>query len=155
VYEYNALNLLDYPDERLIDSQNPFALVLLAARQMLLKGSQSDEVLLKRKLFVFKELYRRGLFGDQKLKAIFGFLNNYVAFGNPAVNRTFINEAEKIIEKRKNMDIFEQIQELRAEERTRRIVKNLLKQTNWTMERIASMTEASVDFVKEVKRNTE
>jgi hypothetical protein len=151
-YEFNTLCLLDYPDESLKNNDNPFALVLLAAKQMLLNGRNLDEQLLKGKLFVFKELHKRGLIEKQKLRAIFTFLNNYVVFDNPEVNRTFINEAEKITGKKKNMDIFEQVAELRAEERTREIVKNLLKQTDLTMEKIASVANVSIDFVKEVKK---
>jgi hypothetical protein len=156
IYEYNTLCLQDYPDQRLLDLQNPFALVLLVARQMLLKGRDLDERLLKGKLFVFRELYRRGLLEKQKLRAVFTFLNNYIVFEKPQTNRIFINEVEKITEKKESMDIFEQVAEMQRQEivekATRRIVRNLLRQSDLTLEKIASVSNVSVDFVKKVKR---
>jgi hypothetical protein len=155
-FEYNTLCLLDYSDEKLLHSDNPFAFVLLAARQLLQKGANLEEVILKRKLFVFRELHRRKTFQKEKLKAVFAFLNRYVVFENQETNRTFIQVVENITEKSRTMDIFEQIAEMDrlegAEKATRSIVRNLLKQSNWPVEKIASVANVSIDFVKKVKR---
>src|SRR5579871_1604486 len=55
-YEYTTLRLLDYSDAELADSTNPFAWVLLAAKDALKRGKNLDERLLQGKLFVFRKL---------------------------------------------------------------------------------------------------
>ena len=59
-YQYNTLRILDYDDIDLMASDNPFALVILAAKKALLRGKGLDEELLKQKLSIAKLLYRKG-----------------------------------------------------------------------------------------------
>ena len=79
-YQYNTLSILDYSDTELAQSDNPFALVVMVARQALLKGRDLDKKLLTGKLFIFRKLYEKGIFGKRKMKAILVFLDNYVQF---------------------------------------------------------------------------
>jgi len=50
------------------------------------------------------------------------------------------------------MDIFEAVAEMRVEELNSKFVRNLLKGTEFSMDKIASLVGVSVDFVKEVKK---
>jgi len=50
------------------------------------------------------------------------------------------------------MDIFEAVAEMRVEELNWKFVRNLLKGTEFSMDKIASLVGVSVDFVKEVKK---
>jgi hypothetical protein len=51
---------MDYDDKGLTESNNPFAMVVLAAKKALLRGKDLDEELLKQKLLIAKLLYRKG-----------------------------------------------------------------------------------------------
>ncbi len=156
-YEYNTLCILDYSDEELGKSDNPFAWVVLAAKKALLKGKDMDKKLLEGKLFIFRKLYENGIFEKRKLQAILTFLDNYVRFENPENNRKFRSEIDNITGKRDTMDIFDQVAEMKrqegVQETSRLVVENLLKQSDFSMEKIASVANVSLEFVKEVKKN--
>jgi hypothetical protein len=51
------------------------------------------------------------------------------------------------------MDIFQAAAKIEVEEKTWVIVENLLKETTFSNEKIASLTEVTVEFVQEVKEN--
>jgi hypothetical protein len=51
------------------------------------------------------------------------------------------------------MDIFEQVAELKVEEKSWQVVSNLLKETEFSMDKIASLAGVTVNFVKEVKKS--
>jgi hypothetical protein len=152
-YQYNTLCILDYSDQELEESKNPFAWVMLAAKIALLKGKDVDAKLLKGKLFIFRKLYENGVFEKRKLQAILTFLNSYVRFENKETYRTFNNEIDKITEKENTMDIFQQAAKLEVEEVTWGIVKNLLTKTSFSVGEVANLANVSVDFVKEVKKS--
>jgi hypothetical protein len=152
-YRFNTLCILDYPEEKLKKSDNPFAWVILTARTALLTGRNLDEKLLVGKLFIFRRLYESGVFGRRKLQAILVFLNNYIRFKNSETNRIFNLEVEKITEKKNTMDIFEQVAEMKVEEKSWLVVSNLLTDTAFSVEKIASLADVSIDFVKEVKKS--
>jgi len=163
-YHYNTLCILDYSDEELKENDSPFALVVMAAKQALLKGKDLDKKLLAGKLFIFRKLYEQGVFEKRKLQAILTFLDNYVLFEKPETNRIFRDEIDKITGKKNTMDIFEQVAEMKAQEarkegieegRTeerRHFVENLLKESDFSLEKIASLANVSVGYVKEIKK---
>ncbi len=115
-YHYNTLCILDYPDKDLAESDNPFAWVVLTAKQALKKGKNLDNKLLAGKLFIFRKLYENGVFEKQKLQAILVFLKNYIRFENPETNRIFKEEIDHITGKKNTMDIFEQVAEWKLQD---------------------------------------
>jgi hypothetical protein len=101
-YEYKTLAIVDYPDEVLAASTNPFAVVLLVAKQTLLqvKGTEDerDGVLLEQKLKLVRLLRDRlAIFGERKTRAILTFLANYVVFKKQETNRNFIEISDQIL----------------------------------------------------------
>ncbi len=167
-YEYNTLCITNYSEEELEMSNNPFAWVVLAAQKALLKGRNVDNKLLEGKLFIFRKLYENGVFGKKNLQAILSFLDNYVLFENPENNRKFRAKIDKITGKKDTMDIFDQVAEMRREEgiqqglqkgiqegtqkTSRLFVENLLKEPGFSIEKIASLANVSLAFVKRVKK---
>ncbi len=153
VYEYHTLSILDCSDEELENSPNPFAQVVLAAKTALLEEKVPGKELLDRKILIATRLLRKG-FHVKKLKAIMKFLENYILFEEPEMNRTF---TEQIYTPNniKIMGIDEYIEmETREDEResnNRRFVRNLLKESNFSDEKIASLVDVTVEFVNEVK----
>ena len=88
LFEYQTLSILDFTDEELEQSDNPFAQVVLAARLSLLEGKMPKEDLLARKVLIASRLLRKG-FPMKKIRAIFVFLENYVLFEDQEMNRIF------------------------------------------------------------------
>lgn len=163
-YYYNTLCILDYSDKELGESDNPFAWVVLAAKKALLQGKDLDQKLLAGKLFIFRKLYENGIFEKRKMQAILTFLDNYVRFKNSETNRIFRNEIDKYTGKKNTMDIFEQVAEMKWEEglkegrrkglreATEKSVRLFLANTEFSVEKIASLVEVSIAFVKKLSK---
>lgn len=80
VYQYNTLNILGPKETELEESDNPFAVVLLAARKALLAGHIPERRLLEQKLLVARLLLSKKQFSHKKISKILLFLKNYIVF---------------------------------------------------------------------------
>jgi len=147
VYQYNTIRVIDYPDNILEQSENPFALVLLIVKKAVLNGRASDEALLKEKLRLARILLAKGLFTKPKIRAVFTFLNNYIRFEKSTTYRIFEKQLDIITEKKNTMGIVEQVIEVRTKE----FVENLLKETRFSVTKIASLANVSEEFVIRIK----
>jgi hypothetical protein len=100
------------------------------------------------------------------------FLNNYVQFKKPETKRIFMQEVDKKTGKRNTMGILEQLVEIKSqeareegraealEEGNRKVratqeqaVKAFLTNTEFSVEKIASLVDVSVSFVEQVKKS--
>ena len=173
IYQYNTLNISDPTEEELEKSNNPFAIVLLAARKALLSGKVPEKMLLEQKLLVARLLLSKKQFSHRKIRNILTFLRNYIVFAKKETNRIFDRQINKITHQKNPMGIFEyfveeEVQkrmvkvqkqmakfekrdEKEAEKRHRQFVVNLLKGTEHSMAKIASLAGVSVYYVKKVK----
>jgi hypothetical protein len=155
LYEYHTLSILDFTDEELKESNNPFALVVLAAKTALLEGKIPEQELLERKLLIAKELLRRG-YTERKVRAIMVFLESYVLFEDPEMNRIF-TEQVRSYDKSNVMNTIEYVKQEGKEEgrmeKEASVVLNLLTQTNFPDGQIADIVGVSVAFVEEVRKN--
>lgn len=158
IYQYNTLKISQFTDEELEKSNNPFALVVLAAKKALLEGKIPEKELLEQKLLVAKLLLSKKQFSHAKIKSVLTFLRNYIHFSHNDTNLIFDRQLE-ITSKNNPMGIVEYIaeeraKEARAEEKQknyRDFVENLLKGTTFPMSKIATLAGVSVYFVKKVK----
>ena len=155
LYEYHTLSILDFTDEELKESNNPFALVVLAAKTALLEGKIPEKELLERKLLIAKELLRR-VYTERKVRAIMVFLESYVLFEDPEMNRIFIEQVRSY-DKSNIMNTIEYVKQEGKEEgrmeKEASVVLNLLTQTNFPDGQIADIVGVSVAFVEEVRKN--
>lgn len=153
-YEFASLSILDYSDEELEASDNPFAQVVLAARTSLLEGKIPELELLERKILIAGKLLKRG-FSQRKIWAILAFLNNYVLFEDTEMNLTFTQAIQSQV-KNNNIMTLEELEILMAKEDARdeeryHFVKNLLAGTDFSAEQIASLAGVTVNLVNIVK----
>ena len=95
-YEYPTVSILDYSDEELDKSSNPFAQVIVAAKMRLKEGKVSKDELLDIKLLAARKLQEKG-FPMRKIRLIFNFLRNYVLFEKPETYRNLIVRLRKQI----------------------------------------------------------
>jgi predicted transposase YdaD len=166
-YSYKTMNIADYSDEELIASGNPFSYVLLTAKLGWIQGKSREQRWLERKVLIFKKLFEQGLFEQRKLQAILIFMEHYLPFKSKKIIRNFREQVDQITGKKNTMDIFEQVaewqkQDLREEGRNMGLqegllkgqeqsVRNLLSNTKFSVEKIASLVEVPVDFVEKIK----
>ena len=160
-YEYKTLVITDYSDEMLRSSTNPFAAVILVAKEALLrvKGANEDldEALLEQKLLMVKLLKERmAVYGRKKTAAILMFLNNYVIFKNQKTNRNFMQKADRILGKTNTMGILEQLAEIKHQEGIQeglgKAVRGLLKKTDFSARKIAELVGVPLSLVNKIKR---
>jgi hypothetical protein len=169
-YEYKTLCITDYPDEVLKASTNPFAAVIMVAREALLKAKGTDEekdnLLLEQKILMVRLLKEKmAAFGKKKTEAILSFLNNYVVFKNSETNRKFMTKTDEIFEKKNTMGVIEQLAEIKAkealeegreqgkEEERQEFVRSLLTNTEFSPEKIAELVGVPVAFVQKIKKS--
>ena len=177
IYQYNTLNISDPTEEELEKSSNPFAVVLLAARKALLSGRIPEKELLEQKLLVARLLLSKKQFSHKKIRNILTFLKNYIVFAKKETNRIFDKQIDQITHQKNPMGIWEYVieeevqkrmekvekrmekfqkrdekeAEKEADKKNRQFVVNLLKGTNFSMAKIASLAGVSVYYVKKVK----
>src|SRR5882757_8612261 len=166
LYQYNIICIRDYPDELLFNNVNPFALVMLVAKSvLLLRVKDSERKLLEQKLLIANILKKRGLLDNPKINAIFIFLNNYILFAKEETNLIFMQQTDLITDKTNTVGILEQLAEIkeqeglerglqqgRVEEREKN-VKSMLASAKFSMKEIASLLGVSVSFVAKQKRS--
>ncbi len=154
-YRYNTFCITDPADEALASSENPFALVVLAAKKALLAGRIPEQALLEQKLLVARLLLAKEKYTRQKINMILVFLRNYILFEDQQTNSIFDEQIDQITGKKNNMGLIEQIAEMRVQEAEesnhRKFVTYLLLNTTHSLEEIASIVNVSVSFVEEVK----
>ena len=165
IYKYNRLSILDYSDSLLYESVNPFAVVIQVARAALLERKRTPEQLLDEKVLIAKQLFARG-FARQKIQAIFASLDGYIRLKKPGLNSNFKKRIESH-DKRNIMGIDEYLKQVgmekglakgikkgkeegRKEERLL-IVRNLLTQTDFDNDQIASLANLSSESVRRLR----
>ena len=160
-YEYKTLCIMDYPDEVLKASMNPFAVVMLVAKELLLKITGSDEerdkALLEQKILMVRLLKEKlAIFGEKKTWDILRFLNNYVGFKFPETNRKFGEKTDEIFGKKNTMGIDEAIAEIKyqegLEEGKKETVRVLLINTDFSQAKIAELVGVPIYFVRKIKK---
>jgi hypothetical protein len=149
-YEYPTMSIMDYTNEELDRSSNPFAQVIIAARMRLQEGKVAEDELLNNKLLAARKLQEKG-FDMEKIRAIFNFLRNYVLFEKPETNRKFDNLFRRT-DKTSVMNTVEYLKMEGKEEAAVSFVQNLLRGSDFNVEKIASLANVSIEFVNEVKR---
>jgi predicted transposase/invertase (TIGR01784 family) len=165
-YEYKTLCITDYPDEMLKASTNPFAAVIMVAKEGLLKTKGTDEekdnLLLEQKLLMVRLLKEKMVaFGKKKTEAILSFLNNYVVFKKSETKRKFMTKTDEIFEKKNTMGVIEQWAEIKhqegreegREEEKQEFVRSLLAKTEFSPEKIAELVGVPIAFVKKIKKS--
>jgi len=158
LYEYDTLSILDFTDEELKESNNPFALVILAAKTSLLEGKVPDLELLERKVLIANILLAKGI-PERKIRAIFVFLENNVRFADPEMNSNFragIQSQDKnnvmgIDEYLKQVGKEEGLEEGRKEEQEKS-VRIFLTNTEFSVDKIASLVGVSIPYVEKIKK---
>jgi len=159
MYRYNTFCVAELTEEALAVSNNLFALAILAVRKAWLAGNIPDQTLAEYKLLLFKSLLQQKMYTKRKIEAIMCFLNNIIVFEHEETQRIFEEQLDQITGKKNTMGIIEQLAEIKAKESAHAaeekknllFVENLLKGTDFSIEKIASLANVSIDFVREVK----
>lgn len=154
-YKYPTLAVTAFDEQELQNSTNPFAQVIIAVKMRLLEGKVTEDRLLDIKLLAARRLEDKG-FPPAVFRAIFKFLRNYVLFEKSETSRKFDDEY-RVTDKyniMNTLDIIKEEGEIVGREKAAVIfVQNLLRQSDFSVEKIAAVASVSVEFVNEIKKN--
>ena len=149
IYEYRKLSIFDYAEEELEKSANPFAQVIIAARMKWKEGTMSEEDLLKIKLSAARKLRQKG-FDMPTIRSLYNFLRNYILFEIPDMNSKF-DEGFFLTKNEHLMTMDEYVKMIATDEAQERFILNLLKETDFSDEKIAALVGVTVEFVEGVR----
>lgn len=154
-YKYHTLAIQEHREEELLRSDNPFAFVLLTAKTSLLEKKIPEWDLLEKKVMLANDLLMRP-FPKHKIRAIFNFLQSYVLFEEPEMNRKFVERTESP-EKTTTMNMTDFVRmEAREEgqmEEREKLAKRLLANTEFSVEKIAELVGVPLAEVEELSRS--
>jgi len=159
VYEYNSYHILDNTEAQLLAMDNPFALVVLAAQKALFANKIAEEELSASRLAIAKALIQSKKFNHSKIETFLYFLKSYLHIENPEININFDKQIDVLTNKKNAMGILETIKMFEREEGEKigeekgktEFVTNLLTQTDFSVAKIASLTNATEAFVQKIK----
>jgi predicted transposase YdaD len=156
-FHYNIYKISQQSESELLQSNNPFAMVVLTVRSVLEKKRLSDDALMEIKLKLARQFLNMSL-PKKKIRLIISFLKNYIRFKNPEKNITFEKKYEQITGRKKTMGLEEMLLnrartdgEKRGIERRNREVTISMIQKNFADEVIADIAGVSLEYVKEVR----
>ena len=165
-YQFNVYKVLEANAEELKQSNNPFAVIIRVVQTALKKGSLSEKKLLGLKIELVKELLKKN-FPREKIRSLLQFLKLYIRFENQELIDKFDTEVEQITNRQTTMGIeefvldrakrmglkqgLEQGKEVMDYENKVIFTTNLLTQTDFSEEKIASLVGVDIEFVKKVK----
>lgn len=161
VFEFNTYKVIAQSEKELEQSSNPFAVAILTVLLAVKQKKQDDNILLGLKTALVKQLLSRR-FETGTIRSLFNFINRYVRFASPETNIIFEKEIESLTGKHSTMGIEEVIVEMARQEGKKEgklegssfFVENLLRSTDFNVEKIASLAGVAVSFVEMVKKQS-
>lgn len=162
-YHFNCYKIADATDQELLDNNNPFVIIILAARIFLkikhIKDSRErDELLQELKYSLARELHFRNI-GSVKTNAMMNFLRYYIRFDNKDISNVF--EKRIRILTNNNMGIEEQLLDI-AEKKgfekgeqsgreavNKELIFNMIHNFGYSMEETAGFVQLPLSLVKE------
>lgn len=161
-YQYNFYKVIEQDEMSLINSNSPFAIVILTVLTALQKGKVTEDELFEQKISLLKRLLAKG-FKREKIQALVSFLKLYVRFGKPEFHHKFDQVLHETLNKPKEtMGIVEFVLERERrlsekkgiEKQKLAFVKSLLKETDFDDAKIALLASTTIDFVQKIRQKS-
>ncbi len=157
-YRFNSFKIIEQEEDKLLQSSNPFAFVVLIVLLALQRNRLTDKALFDLKLELMRKLLEQK-FSKPTIKGIFLFIRNYVVFADPQNSVKFDEVIDSANQKNKSMGIVELMKEREthrliekgAEQKSYEFVKKLLAAKKFTIAEIADFAGVTETFVKKVK----
>ena len=150
LYRYNSFKILEQDEELLRKSDNPFAIVVLTVKAALKRKHITDHELLSLKTDLVKNLLDRKL-SKTKIRKLLSFLRLYIRFENRETGVKFEEAVDHLIQENMAIDIEELVKIAFKEEFAIETTENLLKESSFSIEKIARIVGVSPEFVQKIK----
>ncbi len=155
---------------------NPFSLIILAARKALLEGKVPEEELGEERLTIVRAMIACGKYSHEKIERFIFFLKNFLYIENEEINRKFDTAVDALTGRTQAIGIIETINQLTrekgikkgiqlgiekgivtgiqqgSEKKSYEVVENLIVKLGLSDEQITDVANVSLAFVKKVRR---
>lgn len=102
-YKYNVYQIFQHSDEELLEWDNPFALVVLAAKKAHLENEVPEEVLNEQRFIIARTMIASGKYSKKQIEEFILFLKNIIFVNNEEININFDREIAKLTGGKVNM----------------------------------------------------
>ena len=158
LYKFNTYKVLDADVQELEKSNNPFASVIEVVQTALKKGKIADSSLFNLKIELVRKLLKKN-FQKGKIRILLKFMKLYIRFENKEFNDTFEQKLDEINNRNTTMGLEEFVldRERRVgrkegrEEKNSSFTKNLITQTDFSDEKIATLANVETEYVKKMR----
>jgi len=111
IYRYPVYKILDQDEAELQQSDNPFAMVVLAALYALRSKKTDEELKLHFKLELTSLLFKKG-YEATKIKSVFHFVNTLIKMNDELTQARFFEEAKKMATLNKKVELLSDFEEV-------------------------------------------
>ncbi|MCF0057975.1 hypothetical protein [Dyadobacter sp. CY356] len=172
-YKYNAYHILDHSEKQLLNMENPFALIILAAQKALLANKIPEQELGEQRLTIAKALIEIKKYDNEQIRRFLYFLKTFLHIDNQEINIKFDKEIDILTENKHAMGIIETIKMITREEGIEigkaqgreegkaegreeiktEMIKSLLLDPAFDDEKIATLCKVEVWLVKQMRQD--
>ncbi|MCU0467802.1 MAG: Rpn family recombination-promoting nuclease/putative transposase [Arcicella sp.] len=169
-FKFKTYKVLDVNVDELEASNNPFASVILVVKTALRKGAISDEHLFDLKVELVRKLLKKN-FSKPKIDALLRFLKLYIRFENKELISKFDDKLDTITNRPNTMGLKEFVLDrerrialkegreegreegmnIKEKQKNLNFTQNLITQTDFSDEKIASIVGVEIDYVKKIR----
>lgn len=165
-YRFNLYQIFDQTEEELLEMNNPFGLIILAAQKAYDSRKTPDQQLAEQRLAIARAFMKHNQYDLERVRRFFFFLKNFLYIDNSEINSKFDSEISHLTKEKTAMGIIEAIKLVTREEALeeghekgikegmekskRAFVTNLLSNTKMDIAEIASLAEVDQKFVRNI-----
>lgn len=157
-YQFNTFRIFDFSEEELFQMDNPFALIIAAVQKAFLSADISEQEMGDYRFTIARALVLSKRYDLEKIRRILFFLKQFLYVESFEINRIFDQQIEELTQSDITMGIIEAIKLITREEgiekgvetSKRLFVTNLLVDTDFSLDKIAQLADASEELVWEI-----
>ncbi len=162
-FKFRGFHIFEKSDKELLEMNNPFALVVLAAKKAAQYDYLTDKQLNRARVLILQALRKAEIYTLEQIESFAYFLTQFIFVQDKEENRIFDIELSKTSKGELNMGIVETVKEifkeqgklegkLETEEKNKtEFVTKLIQANKFTIAEIANFATVNEDFVRKVQ----
>lgn len=166
-FKFNTYQIFNHTEEELLEMDNPFAMVIIAAQQEAIYNAKDQNGLFNTRMKIARALAASEKFNEEKIHSFLHFMDQLIPLTDDKLKCIFDKEITTLFGGNNTMGIMEAVRELILDEgieigiqktearKNHDISAKLIMKAGLSDEQIADVVEVSVHFVKEVRRELE
>lgn len=162
-FKYNMYQIFNHTEEELLEMDNPFALVIIAAQQEAIYNDDEQDGLLNTRMKIVRALAASEKFNYEKIGSFLYFMDQLIPLTDKKLKCIFDQELTTLFGGNITMGIMEAVRAQILEEgiektearKNHDFVENLIVKLGLSDEQAADVAEVPVEFVKKIRKELE